>query len=58
MPADKEFSGTSWRSARHSVALITEMFPMSKVNEALERLRTGEARYRTGLVNDWLDQFL
>jgi pyruvate/2-oxoglutarate dehydrogenase complex dihydrolipoamide dehydrogenase (E3) component len=44
--------GTSSRSARHSVAPITEMFPMSKVNEALERLRTGKARYRTVLVNE------
>jgi alcohol/geraniol dehydrogenase (NADP+) len=33
-------------SARHSVAPITEKFPMSKVNEALERLRSGKARYR------------
>jgi len=33
-------------SARHSVAPITERFPMSKVNEALERLRSGKARYR------------
>jgi len=33
-------------SARHSVAPITETFPMSKVNEALERLRSGKARYR------------
>jgi uncharacterized zinc-type alcohol dehydrogenase-like protein len=33
-------------SARHSIAPITETFPMSKVNEALERLRSGKARYR------------
>jgi uncharacterized zinc-type alcohol dehydrogenase-like protein len=33
-------------SARHSVAPIIEKFPMSKVNEALERLRSGKARYR------------
>jgi uncharacterized zinc-type alcohol dehydrogenase-like protein len=33
-------------SARHSVAPIVEKFPMSKVNEALERLRSGKARYR------------
>jgi alcohol/geraniol dehydrogenase (NADP+) len=52
MPADKEFSGTSSRSARHSVAPNTEMFPMSKVNEAPERLRTGKARYRSVLVNE------
>jgi alcohol/geraniol dehydrogenase (NADP+) len=33
-------------SARHSIAPLTETFPMSKVNEALERLRSGKARYR------------
>src|ERR1700758_1220776 len=33
-------------SARHSVAPITEMFPMSKVNDAIEHLRAGKARYR------------
>jgi alcohol/geraniol dehydrogenase (NADP+) len=33
-------------SARHSIAPITETFPMSKVNQALERLRSGKARYR------------
>jgi alcohol/geraniol dehydrogenase (NADP+) len=52
MPADKESSGTSSRNARHSVAPITEMFPMSKVNAALERLRAGKAGYRTVLVNE------
>src|SRR5262249_592095 len=39
-------------SARHSVAPIGESFPMSKVNDALERLRSGKARYRIVLVND------
>jgi len=39
-------------SARHSVAPIVETFPMSKVNDALERLRSGKARYRVVLVND------
>ena len=39
-------------SARHSVAPITESFPMSKVNEALEHLRSGKARYRIVLIND------
>jgi len=39
-------------SARHSVAPIVESFPMSKVNDALERLRSGKARYRVVLVND------
>jgi len=39
-------------SARHGVAPVTEMFPMSKVNEAFERLRSGKARYRIVLEND------
>ena len=39
-------------SARHSIAPITETFPMSKANDALERLRSGKARYRIVLVND------
>src|SRR5277367_2524724 len=39
-------------SARHSIAPITEMFPMSKVNDAIEHLRSGNARYRIVLVND------
>jgi uncharacterized zinc-type alcohol dehydrogenase-like protein len=40
-------------SARHSIAPITESFPMSKVNDAMERLRSGKARYRPVLVNDF-----
>ncbi len=40
-------------SARHSVAPIVEYFPMSKVNDALERLRSGKARYRIVLINDF-----
>ena len=39
-------------SARHSIAPITETFPLSKVNDALERLRSGKARYRVVLIND------
>jgi uncharacterized zinc-type alcohol dehydrogenase-like protein len=39
-------------SARHSVAPVVEYFPISKVNDALERLRSGKARYRIVLVND------
>lgn len=40
-------------SARHSVAPIVEYFPMSRVNDALERLRSGKARYRIVLINDF-----
>jgi uncharacterized zinc-type alcohol dehydrogenase-like protein len=39
-------------AARHGVAPITETFPMSKVNDALDRLRSGKARYRIVLVNE------
>jgi uncharacterized zinc-type alcohol dehydrogenase-like protein len=39
-------------SARHGIAPVTEVFPMSKVNDALEHLRAGKARYRIVLVND------
>ena len=38
-------------SARHSVAPVVENFPMSKVNNALEHLRSGKARYRVVLTN-------
>jgi uncharacterized zinc-type alcohol dehydrogenase-like protein len=38
--------------ARHGIAPITEEFPMSKVNEALEHLEAGKARYRIVLKND------
>jgi uncharacterized zinc-type alcohol dehydrogenase-like protein len=33
-------------AGRHKIAPITELFPMSKVNEALDHLRAGKARYR------------
>ncbi len=39
-------------SARHGVAPVTELFPMSRVNDALEHLRSGKARYRIVLEND------
>ncbi len=37
---------------RHSIEAITEHFPLSKVNEALDHLRAGKARYRIVLEND------
>jgi uncharacterized zinc-type alcohol dehydrogenase-like protein len=40
-------------SARHAVAPVVEYFPMSRVNDALERLRSGKARYRIVLINDF-----
>jgi len=42
-------------SARHGIAPMTEHFPMSRVNEAMDRLRSGQARYRIVLENDWND---
>ena len=38
--------------ARHAIAPITETFPMSKANEAMDHLRAGKARYRIVLAND------
>ena len=38
--------------ARHEIAPVTESFPMSKVNDALARLESGQARYRIVLKND------
>lgn len=38
--------------ARHGIAPITEEFPMSKVNDAFERMEAGKARYRIVLKND------
>lgn len=35
--------------ARHGIAPITEHFPLAKVNDALERVRSGKARYRVVL---------
>ena len=40
-------------SARHSIAPIVEEFPMSRVNDAIEHLRSGRARYRIVLTNDF-----
>lgn len=37
--------------ARHAIAPQTEVFPMAKVNDALEHLRAGKARYRVILKN-------
>lgn len=39
-------------AARHGVAPVTEAFPMSRINDAMERLRSGKARYRIVLEND------
>ena len=38
-------------AARHDVTPVTEHFPMQKVNDAMEHLRSGKARYRIVLEN-------
>jgi uncharacterized zinc-type alcohol dehydrogenase-like protein len=38
--------------ARHKIAPVTEHYPLSRINEALDRLRSGQARYRIVLEND------
>ncbi len=39
--------------ARHDIAPVIETFPMSKVNQAIQHLRDGKARYRIVLENDF-----
>jgi uncharacterized zinc-type alcohol dehydrogenase-like protein len=39
--------------ARHNIEAVTEMFPMSKINDAFEHLEKGKARYRIILENDF-----
>lgn len=39
--------------ARHEIAPQIETYPMSKVNEALDHLRAGKARYRVVLKSDF-----
>ncbi len=37
----------------HNINTQTELFPMSKVNDAIDHLRAGKARYRIVLQNDF-----
>ncbi len=39
-------------ATRHDIAPTTELFPMSKINDAFEHLKSGKARYRIVLEND------
>jgi len=39
--------------ARHDISPQVEMFPMSRINAALDHLRAGKARYRVVLENDF-----
>jgi uncharacterized zinc-type alcohol dehydrogenase-like protein len=38
---------------RHKITPVTEQFPLSKVNEAMNHLKDGKARYRLVLENDF-----
>ena len=38
--------------ARHHIAPVTELFPMSKINDGIARLRSGKAPHRVVLQND------
>jgi uncharacterized zinc-type alcohol dehydrogenase-like protein len=40
-------------AARHGIAPQIETFPMSRVNDAMEKLRSGKPRYRIVLENDF-----
>lgn len=39
--------------ARHAIAPQVEHFPMRRINEAIDHLRAGQARYRIVLDADW-----
>lgn len=39
--------------ARHNIETVTENFKMSQINEAIEHLENGKARYRIVLENDF-----
>ena len=39
--------------ARHNISPRVEIYPMSRINDALERLRAGKARYRVVVENDF-----
>ncbi len=43
-------------AARHGIEPQTEHFPMSRINEALDHLRAGKARYRVVLDADGAEQ--
>jgi uncharacterized zinc-type alcohol dehydrogenase-like protein len=39
--------------ARHNIKPLVETYPMSKINEAMQHLADGKARYRVVLQADW-----
>ncbi|MFZ7128332.1 MAG: NADPH-dependent aldehyde reductase Ahr [Desulfobacterales bacterium] len=40
-------------ASRHGIEPVTEIFPMSRVNDAIEKLRTGKPGHRIVLENDF-----
>lgn len=40
-------------ATRSKVAPTTELFPMSKINDAIQHVRNGKARYRVVLKADF-----
>jgi uncharacterized zinc-type alcohol dehydrogenase-like protein len=38
-------------AARHQIEPTAEIYPMDKVNDAMEKLKSGEPRYRLVLKN-------
>jgi uncharacterized zinc-type alcohol dehydrogenase-like protein len=38
-------------AARHGVMATTELFPMAKANEAIEKVKKNKVRYRAVLAN-------
>ena len=38
-------------AARHGVKATTELFPMAKANEAIEKVKKSKVRYRAVLAN-------
>ncbi len=38
---------------RHGIAPVTEVFPMSRVNDAIAHIKEGKAHYRVVLRNDF-----
>ncbi|MEP7036867.1 MAG: hypothetical protein ABI891_00855 [Acidobacteriota bacterium] len=64
IPAQKSVTGTATGSpyvvrkmvefcARHNIETVTENYKMSEINEAFEHIKSGRARYRIVLENDF-----
>ena len=53
--APKIYQGLERFAARKKIAPQIELFPMSELNEAIERLHSGQARYRIVLKADFAE---